>query len=116
MNIHRIALANLAIPRSPAESVAAAQQAIAQAGTARASIICFPECFVPGYRGLGYQPPPPDAEFLERAWRQLADAAKQASITVILGTERLVEGTLRATALVLNASIACTKGPAAFCR
>ena len=103
MNIQRIALANLAIPRSPAESLAEAQQAIAQAGAARASIVCFPECFVPGYRGLGYQPPPPNAEFLERAWRQLGDAAKQESVTVILGTERIVDGALRATALVLNA-------------
>jgi len=103
MNMHRIALANLAIPRSAEESVEAAQQAIAQAGAARASIVCFPECFVPGYRGLGYQPAPPDETFLERAWWKVGEAAKQASITVILGTERLVEGALRATALVLNA-------------
>ena len=103
MNLQRMALANLAIPGSREEAVAAAARAIAQAGAARASIVCFPECFVPGYRGLGYQPAPPDADFLERAWRQLGDAAKQASVTVILGTERLVEGALRITALVLNA-------------
>jgi len=103
MNLQRIALANLAIPRSAEQSVAAARGVIAQAGAARARIVCFPECFVPGYRGLGYQLPPPDMEFLERAWQELAEAAKHASVTVILGTERLVEGALRATALVLNA-------------
>jgi predicted amidohydrolase len=103
MNLQRIALANLVIARSPEESVAAAERAIVDAGAARARIVCFPECFVPGYRGLGYKVPPPDAEFLERAWPQLADRAKQAAVTVILGTERIVDGALLAAALVLNA-------------
>lgn len=49
----RIALANLEFPESPQASVAAAEAAIAQAADAGASLICFPECFVPGYRALG---------------------------------------------------------------
>ena len=57
---------------------------------------------MPGYRGLGYAPAPPDAEFLEQAWRELGDATKQAAVTVVLGTERLADGALLATALVLN--------------
>ena len=107
MNLQRIALANLVMAPSPEESVVAAERAIAEAGAARARIVCFPECFVPGYRGLGYQPPPPDAEFLERAWRRVAHAAKQINATVILGTERIVDGKLHATAIVFDADGTC---------
>ena len=49
----RIALANLRFPATPEESVTLAEQAIAEASIERAGIVCFPECFVPGYRGLG---------------------------------------------------------------
>lgn len=103
MDLQRIALAQLGMAASAEASVGAAERGIASAGAAGARIVCFPECFVPGYRGLGYAPGPPDAEFLERAWRRVGEAAKQARVTVILGTERLVDGALRATALVLNA-------------
>src|SRR5712691_11864416 len=68
MNMFRIALVNIRFPATPEESVTLAEQAIAQASIERAGLICFPECFVPGYRGLGISVPPPDTRFLERAW------------------------------------------------
>lgn len=102
MNSFRIALANIRHPADPEESIALAEQAIHQASVKKARIICFPECFVPGYRGLGKRLPPADAAFLERAWSVVARAAAKASVTVILGTERLVEGALLITALVID--------------
>jgi predicted amidohydrolase len=102
MNAFRIALANIRFPATPEESVSLALQAIAQASTERAGIVCFPECFVPGYRGLAKSVPPPDTAFLERAWSAIAAAAGKANITVVLGTERLVADALFATALVIN--------------
>jgi len=102
MDTFRIALANLRFPASPEESVTLAEQAIAQASTERAGIICFPECFVPGYRGLGKTVPPPDPAFLDHAWSAIRAAAAKASIAVVLGTERIVDGALLATALVIN--------------
>jgi len=101
MNAFRIALANLRFPATPEESVTLAEKAIAQASIERAGIICFPECFVPGYRGLG-KSPPPDPAFLDRAWSAIAAAAARASVAVVLGTERIVNGALLATALVIN--------------
>ena len=53
MSSFRLALANLPYPSSPAESVALAERAIAQAAAAGAGLVCFPECFVPGYRAPG---------------------------------------------------------------
>jgi predicted amidohydrolase len=98
----RIALANLHFPNAPDESVTLATGAITEAARAGARILCFPEEFIPGYR-LGLQAvAPPDSEFLERAWAGIAAATAEAKITVILGTERFVEGGLRITCLVFN--------------
>jgi len=102
MTAFRIALANIRFPATPEESIRLAEQAIAQASIERAGLICFPECFIPGYRGLGKTVPPPDSAFLERAWAAIASAAARASVAVVLGTERIVDGALLATALVIN--------------
>jgi predicted amidohydrolase len=98
----RIALANIEYPPSPEQSIRLAEQGIADAAAARADIICFPECFVPGYRGLGHVVPPPDGVFLERAWLAVARAAARANVAVVLGTERIVDGALRASVLVVD--------------
>lgn len=99
----RIALANIRFPATPDESVTLAEHAIAQASIERAGIICFPECFVPGYRGLGKVVPPPDPAFLERAWAVIAAAAAKAKVAVVLGTEPVADQALFATALVIDA-------------
>jgi predicted amidohydrolase len=102
MNTFRIALGNVRFPATPGESVTLAEQAIAQASIQRADLICFPECFIPGYRAKGKPIPPPDPAFLERAWSAVAAAAAKANVAVVLGTERVVDGALLATALVIN--------------
>jgi predicted amidohydrolase len=102
MNWVRIALANLRFPASAAESVALAERAITETAAAGAAIVCLPECFVPGYRAPGKEMPPPDPAFLERAWSSIGAVAAQANVAVILGTERIVNGGLRATALVIG--------------
>jgi len=112
MHTMRIALANIRFPATPEESVTLAEGAIAQASVERARIICFPECYVPGYRGMGKAVPPPDPRFLEHAWSVIAAAARKANIAVVLGTERVVDddngdndngdNALLATALVIN--------------
>lgn len=84
----RIALANLPHPESPEAAVEAAVRAIGEAGAAHAAILCFPECFLPGYRKPGSALGPPDPAFLERAWDTAAGAARKAGVAVVLGTER----------------------------
>jgi predicted amidohydrolase len=98
----RIALANLHYPDSPEDSIARVERAIAQAGAQRAALVCFAECYVPGYRGLGHAPPAPDPAFLERAWTAIGAAAARAGVAVILGTERVVDGGVVASALVID--------------
>ena len=102
MQPFRIALANIPFPATPEESIALAEQAIGQASLERAGLICFPECFVPGYRGMGKVVPPADPVFLERAWSRIAAAAAKANVAVVLGTERIADGALLIAALVIN--------------
>jgi predicted amidohydrolase len=101
-NIVRVALANVPFPATPEESVRLAEQAIAHAADERADLVCFPECFVPGYRAMGKPVPPPDPVFLERAWAAVAAAAAKANVAVILGTERVTDAGLVMTALVIS--------------
>jgi predicted amidohydrolase len=98
----RVALANLRYPSTPDESVRLAVDAVKAASAGGADLVCFPEGYVPGYRMPGARVPAPDPPFLDRAWKTIAEAARQSNITVILGTERLVGGTLVLTALVIN--------------
>jgi len=98
----RIALANIRFPETPEESITLTGRAIADAAGGEAEVVCFPECFVPGYRARGKNVPAPDAAFLERAWASVAEAAARVNVAVILGTERIVDDALLATALVIN--------------
>ena len=98
----RIALANIRFPATREESVTLAEEAIAQASIERADVICFPECYVPGYRGMNKGVLPPDPVFLERAWSTIAVAAARANVAVILGTERVLGDAVLASALVIN--------------
>lgn len=102
MSIVRVALANIRYPGSPDESIRLVRQAVGQAAGEDAVIVCFPECYVPGYRVPGKKAPPIDADFLQRAWSSIAGAAASARIAVVLGTERVVVGSARLTALVID--------------
>ncbi|HKG93656.1 MAG TPA: carbon-nitrogen hydrolase family protein [Gemmatimonadaceae bacterium] len=102
MTTVRIALANIRRAATPDESVALARAATRQASVERTLVVCFPECYVPGYRAPGHTLPPPDAAFLERAWSAVAEEAAAAGVAVVLGTERLVDGAPRLTALVID--------------
>jgi len=103
VNTVRVALANVRVPSTPEDSVRLAVATIAEAGRQGALVVCFPECFIPGYRWSGTNLPPPDREFLARAWDEVAAAAKAAGITVILGTERVTDRGLVISACVFTA-------------
>ena len=80
MTTTRIALANLPIPATREAAVDSAVAAIAEAGRQDALILCFPECFIPGYRWPGAVVPAPKAGFLDQAIRTVAAAAKAAGV------------------------------------
>jgi predicted amidohydrolase len=102
MSTVRIALANLRYAATPGESVALVQAAIEQASREGALVVCFPECYVPGYRAADRTVPPLDTAFLEGAWSAIAETAAASGVAVVLGTERLVDGAPRLSALVID--------------
>lgn len=99
----RLALAALPYPDSPADAVTRAVAAVHDAARAGAQLVVFPECYVPGYRWPTREVPPPDAAYLEAAWTRVAEAAREARIMVVLGTERLTDAGVLLTALVIDA-------------
>jgi len=98
----RIALANIRVAETPEESVQLASAAIRQARGEGADLICFPECYVPGYRAFARRIAPPDAAFLDWAWETIATVAAESNVAVVLGTERLVGQALFISALVIQ--------------
>jgi predicted amidohydrolase len=102
MSVVKIALANLPFPETPEDSVRLAVESILEAGKRGADIVCFPECYVPGYRLLSRTVAPPDRSFLEAAWARVEKAAANAHVAVILGTERFEGDALRITTLVID--------------
>lgn len=103
MSKARIALANVRIPTSLQDAVQQATSTIAEAGRLGALVVCFPECFIPGYRWPGQAMAPPDAAFLDRALSEVGAAARAARICVVMGTERLTPRGLQISACVFNA-------------
>ncbi|HXE64900.1 MAG TPA: carbon-nitrogen hydrolase family protein [Bryobacteraceae bacterium] len=102
MRTVRIALANLPIPATREESISLAESAIEDAARKHADILCFPECYVPGYRTPAREMASPDDAFLQQAWSRLAIVAGCRNIAVILGTERFDGEELRISALVID--------------
>lgn len=86
----RIGLANVRPSETRDESVQIALQAMEQAQQKGTELICFPECFVPGYRTES-STLPVDAKWLEQAWATIDARAGELGISVVLGTERIGE-------------------------
>ncbi len=72
MSTVRIALANLRVPTTREESASVACAAVAEAGQQGALVVCFPECYVPGYRWPNTVAAAPDAVFLARGLTEVA--------------------------------------------
>ena len=105
MDLFRIALANIRYAKTPSEAITLGEKAISQASAEGAALICFPECFIPGYRAPGKTLPLPEPQFLQRAWDAVAAAAAKGNVAVVLGTERLADASneaLLATAIVVD--------------
>jgi predicted amidohydrolase len=103
MSSVRIALANVRPGESPEDSVLVVLEAMAEAARRSATIVAFPEAFVPGYR----LPParnvaPPDAIFLESAWTRIAAHARAHDIAAVVGTERVTAAGVLISALVVD--------------
>jgi predicted amidohydrolase len=83
----RIGLASPRVAPTREEGLAAVARFLAEAASRGAAIVCFPETYLPGYRGLDFRTPPLDQRAQERALREVSDLACRHRIAVIMPME-----------------------------
>lgn len=98
-----IALASPRVASSVAESLDKIGQSMSEAAARGAEIVCFPEAYLPGLRGLDFAVPPFDRTQQERALRTVAQGARKYRVATILGIEWLAKGGRQIAAVVLDA-------------
>jgi predicted amidohydrolase len=81
----------LASPRPAAtldEGLAKVRAMMGEAAAKGASVVCFPEAYLPGLRGQDFEVPAFGPEDYERVLRSVSGCARELSIAAIVSTER----------------------------
>src|SRR5437588_12010723 len=86
-DILRIGLASPRVAATREDGLATAGRFLAEAAAQGPAIVCFPETYLPGYRGLDFPTPPPDQRAQERALRGVSDLARRHRVAVIMPME-----------------------------
>jgi predicted amidohydrolase len=80
----RIALASPPFPKSIEDGLHWVEKLLKEAAAQRAEIICFPESYIPGLRGVGFEVEKHSPAKLESALQSVCAMAKENAIAVIL--------------------------------
>src|SRR5829696_6606707 len=97
-----IGLASPRVATSLEDGLERIERLVAEAASRSAEIVCFPEAYLPGLRGLDFDPIPWSATIEERAMREVSAIARSSQIAVILGLERVTANARRISACVIN--------------
>lgn len=99
-----IALATPRIAVSIEEGLEKARQMLAEAAKQQAEVVCFPEAWLPGLRGLDFAVLPFEREQHEQMVRAISQWAREYKIATIMGTERLTDKGRQIAAYAFDAS------------
>ena len=80
----KVGLASPPFPKSIIDGLFQVEKLIKDAAKEQAEIICFPESYIPGYRGEGYKVEEHSPEKLQSALDKVCELAREYSIAVIL--------------------------------
>ena len=83
----RIGLASVRNAATVEERLAITERVIVEAADRRVAMVCFPETWLPGLRGMDFDVPPPDQSRQERCLEAVRQMAGEASVAVILPME-----------------------------
>ncbi|MEZ4701584.1 MAG: carbon-nitrogen hydrolase family protein [Rhodothermales bacterium] len=100
----RIALASPRIASSVDDGLARVERLMAVAAAEGARIVCFPEAYLPGLRGLDFEVPAFTEADAERVLGAVGGWAKHYRIATILGTERRAPEGRQIASVVFDAS------------
>ncbi|HJZ91143.1 MAG TPA: carbon-nitrogen hydrolase family protein [Gemmataceae bacterium] len=98
-----IALASPRVASSLDDGLDKVQWLVSEAAAQGAKIVCFPEAYLPGLRGVNFEVLPFSPTDQERVFQEVARFARAYAVAVILGTERLTEAGRLNVAVVFDA-------------
>ena len=99
----RIGLAAVRNHPSIDDRMGAIERMLADAADQDVDIVCFPETYLPGLRGMDFPVPPPDQVRQDALLDAVAGMARVASVAVILGMEWQTDKGLHNVAFVIDA-------------
>jgi predicted amidohydrolase len=97
-----IALASPRVAETLDDGLEKVRHLVSEASAQGASVVCFPEAYLPGLRGQDFKVLPFDEARQERVLRAASQWAREYAITTILGTERLTEAGRQIAAVVFD--------------
>lgn len=100
----RIALASPPIAADLEDALSNVERMTAQAAERGARVVCFPEAYVPGLRGVGVDVPPFRPEDQARVLEAVSRWAREREIAVVLGMEWIVDAGRHIGAVVIDAA------------
>ena len=100
----KIALASPRVATSLADGLAKIEYFLKSASSQGATLVCFPEAYLPGLRGQDFQVLPFGQEAEALVQQQVSHWAKAYQIAVILGMEKLTAAGRQIIALVIDES------------
>jgi predicted amidohydrolase len=98
-----IALASPRTASSIEDALDRIKQSLSEAAARGAEIVCFPEAYLPGLRGLDFEVPPFDQTQQERSLRAVAQWARTFQVATVLGMEWLTNAGRQIAAVVWDA-------------
>jgi predicted amidohydrolase len=98
-----IALASPCVASSLDAGLDKIKRFLSEASAQGAAIVCFPEAYLPGLRGVGIDVLPFDQSEHAQVLQAVAHWAKTYAVAAILGMERLTEGGRQIAAYVIDA-------------
>ena len=98
----RLALASPRVAASVEEGLARVRWGLAEAAAQGAAIVCFPEAYLPGLRGLDFDVPPFDRDQQERVVQIVATWAQEYRVAAVLGMEWHTDAGRHIAAVVLG--------------
>jgi predicted amidohydrolase len=100
----KIALASPRVATSIEEGLEKIERSLAEAADQGAEIVCFPEAYLPGLRGLDFDVPAFDLTQQARALQTVSQCARKYSVATVLGMEWITSAGLQIVAVVLDAN------------